>query len=430
MKNLNNIANWLTTIRDSSNFSVKNITLEQAKDWFIKDDKIQHKSGRFFKVVGVKHKFLDGQIVYQPLLEQREIGTLGFIWRDTLKTPELLVQAKIEPGNVGIVQLAPSCQATESNADRVHGGDISPYSDIFGKHEVDIISSSLQSEQGTRFLGKLNRNVLATTKEENIDIASYIHRWIPVNTVLHLLKVDYLLNTDARSVLVCSNWKKLVGREPFGLDKTKFARGLRTSFNSDGLLATTDEVKQRLFDLREKITPSEMINISELPNYSMEPKGIFSNDKKHFFVKFIEVNTKYREVKKWNQPIVESCGSGQVDLVCGHFDGVLHFLFSPTEELGLLNKIELSPSRITEPGEELIEVKNKNEKVVISCWQSDEGGRFFHDKSLYRIIDIGQIVPKKDEVWLSLKQIKKLLDDGGWLTNEARSALSLLLIWL
>lgn len=426
----NNILSWIAYIKDSSGFNVREIALTQAYDWLIKNGTIQHKSGRFFKVVGIKHKYSNGKTIYQPLLEQREIGTLGFIWRNPSTTPELFIQAKIEPGNVNIVQLAPSCQATESNADRVHGGSISPFSDIFGKHEVDVISSSLQSEQGTRFLGKLNRNVLATIKNENTNIASSVHKWIPVDEVLQMLKVDYLLNTDARSVLVSCNWKKLTNRIPFSFGKTIFTNDLYTSFNSDGLLISTGETKRQLLNLREKVTLSEMINIQEIPGYSFSSTGIFPRYRKHFAIKFIKVHTKFREVENWNQPIIKSYGPGKIDLLCGRFNGLLHFLFLSTEEPGLLNKIELSPSKNIEPGEKIDKNDKETGRIIVSCWQSDEGGRFFQDKSLYRIIDIGDIIPKPGEIWLSLKQIKELLDEGGWFTNEARSALSLLLIWI
>ncbi len=426
------IISWINSIRRNAAFSVKEITLEQATDWLFENGMIHHSSHRFFNIIGIKHNDFDNHVRYQPLIEQREIGTLGFLWRSSNGIPELLVHAKIEPGNTGVVQIAPSCQATESNADRVHGGEIPPFSELFDTNEVDVISSTLQSEQGSRFLGKLNRNVLASLKTD-LPLNSPIHKWVPVDELLKMLTDEYLLNTDARSVLVCSDWEKLVARKPFTSDNSLLSRELATSFSHEGLFESVKKVKKRITQLRKKIAPPTVISLRELPEYSITNYGIYPKNKKPFAVKYIDVQTAYREVKRWNQPIIESAGTGKIDLTCARIDGVLHFLFKPITEPGLLHKVELSTSEAIEPGEDL---HNKKEerikgKILIQSWQSDEGGRFYHDKSLYRIIDAGNAYSVPDEwTWLSLKQVKYFLDEGGWLTNEARSALSLLLTWL
>jgi len=431
-KTINEIKSWTNSIKNSANFKVRTINLDQASDWSLENGCVHHFSNRFFKVVGVKFERPDGSKVYQPLLEQREIGTLGFIWRNINSVPELLIQAKIEPGNIGIVQIAPSCQATESNADRVHGGDISPFSDLFDKNQVNVISSSLQSEQGSRFLGKLNRNVLATFKN-NIDLNSNIHKWVSVDEVLKMLNIDYLLNTDARSVLVCSDWENLTGRRPFSLNNSLINNELFESFHCDGLFKTNKQIKADIYKLREKTKPPEIIPLRELAEYKVNKYGVFSKNKRSFSIKYIDVQTKYREVPNWNQPIIESNGPGKVNLICARMGGILHFLFKPIAEPGLVNKIELSPSEVIEPGKRW-PFKNRFDilrKVLIQSWQSDEGGRFYQDKSLYSIIDIGGVIPVPEGwVWMSLKQIRYFLNEGGWLTNESRSALSLLLNWL
>ena len=64
--------------------------------------------------------------------------------------------------------------------------------------------------------------------------------------------------------------------------------------------------------------------------------------------------------------------------------------------------------------------------VVAECRQSDEGGRFLQDVSTYRLIDLGEV--PEDLIgfgkWLTLAEIRDLLSEDGWFTNEARSALS------
>jgi len=140
-----------------------------------------------------------------------------------------------------------------------------------------------------------------------------------------------------------------------------------------------------------------------------------------------------REVPHWDQPIISSFGRGRIDLVCGRIGGVLHFLASAQAEPGLPNLVELGPSRVREPGAEGSpgDDDSPRGRIVLRTCQSEEGGRFYRDVNEYRIIDVGEAcAPAPGSQWLTLAQIDALLGEGGWFTNEARCALSLLLAWL
>lgn len=58
----------------------------------------------------------------QPIINQPEVGYLGFIVKEFNGVLHFLMQAKIEPGNVNHVQLSPTIQATRSNYTQVHQG--------------------------------------------------------------------------------------------------------------------------------------------------------------------------------------------------------------------------------------------------------------------------------------------------------------------
>lgn len=146
-------------------------------------------------------------------------------------------------------------------------------------------------------------------------------------------------------------------------------------------------------------------------------------------VKHILVNTKGREVASWDQPIIDSKNEGIVMIPCGYKNNIIHFLFKPTFEPGLINKVELNPHVVIEPGE-IINKKLPDGKIVVKVKQSEEGGRFFQDKNTFSIVKVGEVKNIKDGFWLTLGEIRKLLDEEGWFTNESRSALSLLLPWM
>ena len=401
---------WFVSAVNNSNFKIEDIDLKNSKDWFIKDGIIRHRSGKFFQVVGLEWVDNNGRFKRQPFLNQQEVGVLGFLMRQKKEMPELLVQAKIEPGNVKMVQIAPTCQATESNALRVHGGSLPPYITYFTPRNREIVYDKKQSEQGTRFYKKLNRNALIITQNKIPLIPS--HKWIEVSDLLSLLHLDYLVNTDARSVLACSPWWLLVGHSPFVLNKKGFGAELAKSYQAENSFSNLDEIKLYLKELKIKIKEPKIIKLSKLPDWRLDKKGIFPINKKSFLIKQIKVRISSREITNWDQPIIESTSEGRVVLLCGRHKDILYFLFKASIEPGLYNKVELTPALIIEPGEE----KGINKKLLegiikVDCHQSEEGGRFFKDRNHFQIIDRGEIFkPEPNFFWLTLRQIRQLLD--------------------
>ena len=425
------LLSWLSSITRKAAFSVKDIPFSQSKEWAFRDGALGHSTGKFFRVVGIRYEYPQGVTMYQPLLEQREVGTLGFLIRERDGNREILVQAKIEPGNVGIVQLSPTCQATESNLLRVHGGKSPPFAEVFSGDDVTILRDSLQSEQGTRFLGKFNRNVCASFGSENDLTLDETHRWLPVDTVLSLLHHDFLVNTDARSVLVCSPWETLVGRAPFTRYQSSFAEELVRSATCDIDDIIFESMLSEILTKRSDVKKPSVIPLMDMGGWEITDTGMFPHNRQGFAVHQIEVQTKYREVPCWDQPMIRSYSEGEITLVCGRINGIIHFLFRLQVEPGLESLIELGPTEMRISGSQKITAGEFSGTVIAQCRQSEEGGRFFQESNQYQIIDIGNTDEASEgEYWLTLAEIQELVKRGGWLTNEARSALSLLLPWL
>ena len=73
----------------------------------------------------------------------------------------------MEPGNVNIIQLSPTVQATKSNYTRVHKGKLPAYLNYFlDRKKSKFLVDLLQTEQGGRFLRKRNRNMLVEVDED------------------------------------------------------------------------------------------------------------------------------------------------------------------------------------------------------------------------------------------------------------------------
>jgi oxidase EvaA len=427
--------NWFRELLQREAFSMTHMPLAASGAWALREGAIRHRSGRFFSVVGIRAVREDGAIVEQPLLEQQEIGTLAFMVRHGRESVEVLVQAKVEPGNVGMIQLAPSFQATASNAARIHGGTPPPLHEWFADAERGrLVASTLQSEQGSRFLGKRNRNCTLLVADEVEH--GRLHRWLPARELCALLAEDHLVNTDARSSLVCSDWYLLAGGTAFRGDG--FAEELRASHE----LPDTEAWQALAAVLAELEKPApwraapKLRPLDRLGAWQMGDEGPQPLDGGSFRLRHIHVHALSREVPEWDQPIVQSTGRGEVVLPIGRWRGVPHFLFRAVTEPGFGQRIELTPALTMEPGgsahaDAFMAALMAEGREIISCLQSEEGGRFLFDENRYALLDVGQAMqPPEGCHWLSLAQVRTLLARGESLTNEARSALSLLLTWL
>lgn len=411
---------WLDRVREADQFNMVSHSLDQSQEWFLHGGVIRHRTGRFFQIVGLRW-LESGSICYRPFIEQREIGTLGFVARRSEEGLELLVHAKVEPGNVQVVQLAPTCQATASNCDRVHGGKEPPYSELFARSIGYRMADSLQSEQGSRFLGKINRNVFLIVPDAHV--TDFQHAWIPIKLLKELLSEPFMINTDARSVLCTTPWDLFVEGTPFkGFDP--FSRDLAHSYQSIVRKDILKYVQQRLNRIALKQVGVSSVSLEELPGWKLNTGNEITLTNGSLSVRHIQVSSYTREVSHWDQPIMDSGSEMVIDLFCTRKEGMLLFGFRTDWEPGFVNRVELAPSRMVTQEES----KDGRGEVKLSVRQSDEGGRFFFDISGYRIVDLGDRVHEEHEdlVWLTLSEIERLLPTGVF-TNESRSAISLLL---
>ena len=163
------ILEWMKVQNDSVVSRISQIPLEEMNKWGYQDDRIRHVSGKFFSIDGIRihTNYRNIHEWDQPIINQPEIGFLGFIVKKFNGVLHFLLQAKIEPGNLNVVQLSPTLQATRSNYMRVHGGATPNYLEYFtGDKDVTVLVDQLQSEQGARFLHKRNRNIIVEVDEK------------------------------------------------------------------------------------------------------------------------------------------------------------------------------------------------------------------------------------------------------------------------
>lgn len=439
---------WLNLQREASDLTVTRVPLSGCLGWQWDGHRLRHHTGRYFSVVGLTatRASAAGAMHALPMVDQPEIGVLGFVVRRGNDGPHWLLQAKTEPGNVHGVQVGPSVQATRSNYERAHGGLATPLIDYFtgaASPGLSFESDSLQSEQGDRFLGKYNRNAMISLDARMPPEPGAAWRWFPARDVREALHEDFAINTDARSVMVCSPWRWLSdacatpfarwrGRDPWGEALFDSSEAPLAHDAMDALTARLAEARRRHRHQRE------IVALQALPDWQVAEYGIFpSTPSAATTVQAYSVHSACREVQAWHQPLLVGAREGRVSLLCARLDGVLQVLLRWAPEPGFHDDVQLGPSDIDDPLHLRIDwvrrlIDDGATRCHVAVRQSDEGGRFMHSIARYEVHEVPDTaVPREDPdaAWLTLAQVRELARTSGWLTNEARSLISLLLHW-
>src|ERR1700760_1894513 len=126
---------WMAERQRANNFSVEPVEFAELDRWSFAPGTgdLVHDSGGFFQIRGVRavRDEPDGEAWSQPVIDQPEVGILGIVTKEIDGVLCLLMQAKMEPGNVNTIQLSPTVQATRSNYLRRHGGAPTRYLEYF-----------------------------------------------------------------------------------------------------------------------------------------------------------------------------------------------------------------------------------------------------------------------------------------------------------
>jgi oxidase EvaA len=417
------IGAWLDDVSTRDRCTVRSIPLRESRDWRLADGRLSHRTGRFFHVVGARWQEAEGTCE-QPLIDQSDVGLLGMLMRAGRVGPEMLAYGKVEPGNVGLAQVAPTCQATTSNIDRAHGGAAPPCAEWFQANVARWRTHSSQSEQATRFLGKRNRNVVAW--DGTNAPSTSVHRWWPLDQLLEQLDDDFTVNTDTRSVLATTAWTELVNRRPFTRHADDLSAAFARSFSSPIDPARLEAAAAATGRAARAAPRLLVVPLDELTQWRIDDEGVSPLAAGPFRIRQVEVASASRERTLWDQPLVDSATPGRVELGCATVDGVLRFGFIARPEPSKEPVGELGPTVCSTPGAFDARAGTDGPDVLLTCRQSDEGGRFFQDEQRYSLV---RVDPESvaDAVWLSLSEIQHLIVLDGWFTNEARSAISLVL---
>ena len=440
------VADWLAAVRRRHAFRVDRIPFSELDRWSFHPDtgNLIHHSGKFFTVEGLRVASEAGPRAgwYQPIIKQPEVGILGILVKEIGGVLHCLMQAKMEPGNPNLLQLSPTVQATRSNYTRVHEGAPVRYLDYFlqpGRGR--IVADVLQSEHGSWFHRKNNRNMIVEVDEDVEPHGDFC--WLTLGQIGELLHQDNVINMDARTVLACAPiGPAQSGPVQSGPSPDSFRTALARSRHGTALHSDIELLSWLTAERARQRIQAERVPLAGLPGWVRDTHAIGRPDGRFFQVVALSVQAGSREVSRWTQPMIEPRGLGVNAFVARRIDGVLHVLAAARAEAGFLGSVELSPTVQCVPGNHddlpaedrpgfLDLVLSADPSTVrYAAVHSEEGGRFLNAESRYLVLEPepqhAPLDPPPGFCWVTLGQLTSLVGHNNYVNVQARSLLACL----
>lgn len=429
---------WLKALQETATSQVTEIPLAELEHWYFDAETgdLKHRSGSFFSIIGLDCKpgWADAAPWQQPIISQPEVGILGILTKKFDGVRYFLMQAKMEPGNINRVQLSPTVQATFSNYTQAHNGRVPSYMGYFLNPKATIIRSQLQSETGTRFFRKFNRNILLDVTAEVEVLPGY--RWLTLHDIQALMAVDNAINMDSRSVLANLSYS-CSGHA--GEAQTAFFRSASCGFEAAS--RSEAELRNWLSAMRAGYPiETRRIPLHSVQDWVRDAWSIHHRSRNFFTVAGLRVEAQEREVSAWSQPVLKHQGLGLAGFLCADIGGVLHFLLQAKPEPGIVGSVELAPTvsvfdyRGRADAVDRIPfldyfLEPRAADILHSSIQSEEGGRFLNLCNHFLVVKVPDAAalrrPDRYE-WLTLQQLQRLTQGDSVVNSEARTLLSCL----
>lgn len=205
------VLDWLAALRKDAGmkFKAELIPLRDVDKWSAdpQTGNIAHDSGEFFSITGVRVtagelREVDGWD--QPILTQESGGVLVLLCQKVDGQIRFLLQGRVAPGNIGVVQIAPTIQSTWSNLRRAHGGRRPPFAEyVLEKDRGRTVYSADHNEEGGPFWEKVNNTriiLLGDDKKPTIETPNTF-TWASLSQIKALALMDNVLSPFVKAII-------------------------------------------------------------------------------------------------------------------------------------------------------------------------------------------------------------------------------------
>jgi oxidase EvaA len=200
------ILSWISRIKATYDLEVSGIPLREVRAWEFKEGIIQRADRKYFSVIGVTTEIANREVHAwdQPMIEPAQEGLVAFLVKPVNGILHFLVQAKLEPGNLDVIELAPTVQCLTGNYRTGHNEYSVPYiHEVLGASKHEILFDSRQSEEGGRFFREENRSMIVSVGED-LNLETFPNFcWMTLNQMYRFVEFNNYVNISARSLMAC-----------------------------------------------------------------------------------------------------------------------------------------------------------------------------------------------------------------------------------
>ena len=200
---------WLTNLKAKYDLCVTPCAINSMPGWKNTDSEIAREDGMYFKIIGVNVTISNREVSSwcQPLVQPVQEGLCAFIFKKIDGIYHFLVQAKLECGNFDVIELAPTVQCLTGPVGKKTHEKPDFYDYIINAHKEQLITDSLQSEEGGRFYHEQNRNLLVEADDNFPLTLPPRYTWMTLRQIYKFLRFNNYFNIQARSIISTINYK-------------------------------------------------------------------------------------------------------------------------------------------------------------------------------------------------------------------------------
>jgi len=196
---------WLSELKTKYLIRSRLLPLNRVAEWQVRSDEIVRDDRLYFRVVAAEVTIANREVASwcQPLVQPMQHGICALIMKSIDGVAHFLVQAKLECGNLDVVELAPTIQCLTGS---YRSGKPAFLEYVLAAQPEQIVYDCNQSEEGGRFWQEQNRNMLIVADETfpEQDLPENF-RWMPLWQLRELLRFNNYLNIQLRSLLAALN---------------------------------------------------------------------------------------------------------------------------------------------------------------------------------------------------------------------------------
>ncbi len=200
------ILSWITTRRAQHELTTSLMPLRDVEGWHRSDDAISHERGVHFSVVAVNVDTNSREVGSwtQPLIQPHGTGVIALFVQRFGGVLHALVNARVEPGHLGAVELAPTVQYTPENYAHLPPEGQPPFVDLLHRRRAEQVLFDVElAEEGGRFLHAQNRYLVVELDEDLPPYARPDFRWMTLHQLTGLLQHSHYVNVQSRTLVAC-----------------------------------------------------------------------------------------------------------------------------------------------------------------------------------------------------------------------------------